>query len=107
MFWRFLSKMLKVTGCVAFFSLSSVQLYLIYHWRATRPQVPNPALGWMVTLPWCLGAYGTVGERAFLNSSWPFVAFLMICLSLGIDYYKFGVLPFQPKPTLKNWWNGK
>lgn len=104
MLWKFLSKTLKATGGIAFVALSLVFFYLIYRWRATRPYLPNPTLGLTTTLPWCLGAYGTAGERDFLNwCQWCVdMAGVMFFSGMAIDYYKFGVFPLRSKaPRLK------
>jgi|SRR5579859_2973280 len=102
MFWKFLSKALKLVGGVAYIGLFSVHLYLIFHWRAVRPYAPKPTLGWTVQLPWCLGAYGTLKEAQLLHSifSWLTVPFMMVASGAAIDYYKFGVLPFRTPPKI-------
>ena len=100
--WKFLSKACKLIGALAFFGLFSTQIYLIEHWRDTRPDTPRPDLGWTVRLPWGLGAYGTAGEAYFLNacSFWCGVAFIVLSLSPLIDYYKFGIWPLRTPPKI-------
>jgi hypothetical protein len=101
--WKFLSKATKVVGGVTCFGIGAVDLYLIDHWRASRPYAPQPALGWTVPLPWCLGAFGTAKEAAFLQSSsdWWFPAgFMMVALGVAIDFYKFGISPTRTVPEV-------
>jgi len=98
---RFLSRWLRTIGAVIFFGVFSVNLFLIYHWRAVRPHAPQAALGWTERLPWGLGAYGTVGEARFLDNSFNFylpAAFLLVAASALIDYFKFGVWPLKSPP---------
>lgn len=103
---RFVSKCLRIIGAIAFFGLFSVDLFLIYRWRAVRPQAPQAALGWTERLPWGLGVYGTVGEARLLNDSFNFylpAGFFLIVTSVLIDYYKFGVWPLRNPPTKPIW----
>lgn len=95
MVWRLLSRTLKVTGTLAFLGILSTALYLIHTWRFTRPYAPDPGAGWTVTLPWCLGAYGTPAESAFLDACawWSCGAALAVFLGVGIDYFRLGVSP--------------
>jgi hypothetical protein len=104
MFWKVLAKSTKVIGATTFVGLLIVDLYLIGHWRESRPRTPDPALGWTEPLPWCLGAFGTPREARFLLSSdwWSVAAFTMISVGVAIDYYKFVIWPnrtFPPSNT--------
>jgi len=99
MFWKYLSKALKLLGALAFFGFFSTQLYLIHKWRVRRPRAPYPAQGRTVTLPWCLGAHGTPKERALLNScsSRSDVSLLAVFLGVAVSYFKFGKFPTDSK----------
>ena len=98
--WRLLSKTLKIVGMVASIGLFCTEMYLIEHWRLSRPYKPDPALGWIVRLPWCLGAYGSAKESQFLDTAFEagLWSILMIFASAIIDYYKFGVWPLKTPP---------
>jgi len=88
--WKFLSRALQTIGVVGFAGGFLLHFSLICYYRATRPHVPQAGLDWTVSLPWCLGSYGTPAEAAFLTGlfNWLLAPFAMIALGIGIDYYK-------------------
>ena len=102
-FWKLLSKALRLIGVVSYMGLFCTQLSLIFHWREVRPYSPRPDLGWVVKLPWCVGAYGTAHEAHLLNAlfRWLIVPFLMVAASYAIDYYKFDIWPIRNGPKIE------
>ena len=97
--WRLLSRALKVIAGLVFAALAATELYLIHTWRFNRPYAPDPADGWTVTLPWCLGAYGTPRERDFLISClwWAGAALALVVLGVGIDHFRPGESRMKPE----------
>jgi hypothetical protein len=99
MFWRLLSRASKVMGGLALAALVCAQLYLIHTWRFSRPFAPDPAAGWTVTLPGCLGAYGAPKEKALLVAcrEWTFAAAAIVLFGVGLDYYRSRSRPAKRK----------
>ena len=90
--WRLLAKALRFlgfAGCIAILVLLSS---LVAYYSATRPHVPQPALGWTVRLYWSITppSYGTAHENACLLLLFrlfiPF--FAIIAFAEAIRIYK-------------------
>jgi hypothetical protein len=100
--WRLLSRALKIIGVVGFISTFALWMGFLWYYSATRPQVPEPALGRSIGLTWTHPPrYGTSEEEDHLHCLFdcllPF--FGVILLSEAIKIYKLddlsGIKPLR------------
>jgi hypothetical protein len=95
--WILLAKILVNAGSMAFLGCFVGLSGLTQYANFARPHAADPTRGWISTIPWSSGAYGTPQERDrvywFFNGG--FYSFILIAAGEAVRIYKFNDYPNQ------------